>query len=70
MSAFPPSVRPEARQHRAAAIGRASSGPPPAQEADATATAAGSDPRTRDETGYIRFVPRAQAWRTAAEIEG
>jgi len=43
----------------------------PEDEADATAAASGYDPRTEAKAGYVRFVPRrAQAWRTAAEIEG
>jgi hypothetical protein len=43
----------------------------PKSEAEAVAAAAGYDPRTQPETGYIRFVPRrVQAWRTAAEIDG
>lgn len=42
----------------------------PEDQAAATATASGYDPRTEHETGYVRFVPRrVQAWRTAAEIE-
>lgn len=43
----------------------------PEDQADAVAAASGYDPRTEHETGYVRFVPRrAQAWRTAAEIQG
>lgn len=41
------------------------------REAGAVASAAGYDPRTDSDAGYLRFTPRrAQAWRTAAEIEG
>ncbi len=43
----------------------------PDSQADAVAAAAGHDPRTQPEAGYVRVVPgRVQAWRTPAEIEG
>ncbi|MGI8576054.1 MAG: pyridoxamine 5'-phosphate oxidase family protein [Egibacteraceae bacterium] len=43
----------------------------PDDEADAVAVASGYDPRTDEETAYIRFTPqRVQVWRTAEEIEG
>jgi hypothetical protein len=42
----------------------------PDEEADATGSASGYDPRHQEETAYLRFTPRrVQAWRDAAEIE-
>lgn len=43
----------------------------PDGEAGAVAAATGYDPRTQDDTAYVRFTPaRVQAWRTSAELDG
>lgn len=42
----------------------------PTHEADAVTAVAGYDPRTQQDTGYLRFVPRrAQSWRNVAEFD-
>ena len=42
----------------------------PTHDADAVAAVAGYDPRTQQDTGYVRFVPRrAQSWQNVAEFD-